>query len=411
MSPRDCDERAYLNLASDLARKPLCPDGASEEPHALEPEPAVYRAEPGRPEARADAAACPDGSGRAPLALTRVMWASLALVPAVLIAQVSRMGGPVLFVGSVVAMVPLAWLIGEATDQAADRTGPVAAALLNASFGNAPELIITLFAVARGLGDVVRGSLVGSVAGNLLLVLGTALIAERRSGGGRLAQDEVFRSAALVAAACVVFTVTTAVGPHRLAPAPTLAAAVVLIGAYALVTVRSLHGTGRPPAAEGEPEAAGGSRWSLRRALVVLGGATLATVAMSQVLTASIEPFERAAGVPDLFVAGVVVALAGNAAEHGGAVVIAARGQIRLAGGIAMASATQVGLAVLPAVALASLFFNPLALSFRPVELACLAVTAVAPAVLLRDGRTSRRRGAALCTAYAAVVFAFLYSH
>jgi Ca2+:H+ antiporter len=348
----------------------------------------------------------PDRDRGRKVALSRVMWAGLVLVPVVLAAQLLRAGGTMLFVGSVLALIPLAWLIGEATDQAADRTGPVGAALLNASFGNAPELIITLFAVGRGLGDVVRGSLVGSVAGNLLLVLGTALIAERRASGRTgLPRGEVFRSAALVAAAGATFALTTAIGPRRLAPLPTLVAAAVLLTGYGLATVRSLRSTTEPPA-----EGTDAARWSLRRALTALAGATLATVAMSEVLTASIEPFVRAAGVPDLFVAGVVVALAGNAAEHGGAVVIAARGHIALAGGIAMASATQVGLAVLPAVAVASLFINPLALTFRPVELACLAITAVVPAILLRDGRTSRGRGAGLCAAYGAVALAFLLS-
>lgn len=338
--------------------------------------------------------------------LAGVMWASLVLVPIVLAGQLLHAGGTVLFGGSVLALIPLAWLIGEATDQAADRTGPVGAALLNASFGNAPELIITLFAVGRGLADVVRGSLIGSVAGNLLLVLGTALIAERR-GRTRagLPRGEVLRSATLVAAACVMFTLTTAIGPHRMAPLPTLVAAAVLIAGYGLATAHSL----RSGSAE-EDEETDGARWSLRRALLALAGATVATVAMSEVLTASIKPFVRAAGVPDLFVAGVVVALAGNAAEHGGAVVVAMRGHIALAGGIAMASATQVGLAVLPAVAVTSLFFNPLALTFRPVELACLAITAIVPAILLRDGRTSRSRGAGLCAAYTAVAFAFLLS-
>jgi Ca2+:H+ antiporter len=338
--------------------------------------------------------------------LAGVMWASLVLVPIVLAAQFMHVGGTVLFAGSVLALIPLAWLIGEATDQAADRTGPVGAALLNASFGNAPELIITLFAVGRGLADVVRGSLIGSVAGNLLLVLGTALIAERR-GRTRagLPRGEVLRSAALVAAACVMFSLTTAIGPHRMAPLPTLVAAAVLIAGYGLATVHSLRS-----GSISEDEPPDEARWSLRRALLALTGATVATVAMSEVLTASIEPFVRAAGVPDLFVAGVVVALAGNAAEHGGAVVVAMRGHIALAGGIAMASATQVGLAVLPVVAVASLFFNPLALTFRPVELACLAITAIVPAILLRDGRTSRGRGAGLCAAYTAVVFAFLLS-
>lgn len=361
----------------------------------------------------------PHGERRRRITVSRAMWTGLLLVPVVVAGQYVRFSGALLFIGSVLALIPLAWLIGEATDHAADRTGPVGAALLNASFGNAPELIITLFAVGRGLDDVVRGSLIGSVAGNLLLVLGTALLAERRgSRRGGLPRGEVLRSAALVAAACATFTLTTVVGPRRMAPLPTLIAAAFLIAGYGLATLRSLRApsnhaaddadSGDADPENADPSPAAGARWSLRRALLVLGCATIATVAMSETLTATIEPFVRSAGVPDLFAAGVVVALAGNAAEHGGALVIAARGHIALAGGIAMASATQVGLAVLPTVAVTSLFFNPLALTFRPVELLCLAATAVIPAVVLRDGRTSRRRGAGLCTAYAGVVVAFL---
>jgi Ca2+:H+ antiporter len=337
-----------------------------------------------------------------------LLWASLVLVPVALVARLLGMGHVALFVLSVLALIPLAWIIGEATEQIGEYTGPAIAGLLNATFGNAPELIISLFAVSNGLFEVVRASLAGSVIGNLLLVLGCSLVA---GGRGRIGRGTAYSALGMVALAVVLFGVSSAAsGPVDGTTSGTtgiaIAVAVVLFAAYGAVTIRSVLHERRKHHEEG---AEGNPEWSLPRAVVTLGLATLATVAVSEVLTGSIESFGEAAGLSDMFVAAVIVAIAGNAAEHGGAVVIAARGNVLLASEIGLQSAAQVATGLIPAVVLLSLAISPLPLVFTPVEFLGMAVATLVPALLFVRGRTARGHGIALCTTYAGVVAAFFF--
>ncbi|GAA5142746.1 calcium/proton exchanger [Pseudonocardia adelaidensis] len=338
-----------------------------------------------------------------------LLWASLILVPVAVVARLLEMDDVSLFLLSVLALIPLAWIIGEATEQVGEYTGPAIAGLLNATFGNAPELIISLFAVSSGLYEVVRASLVGSVIGNLLLVLGCSLVA---GGRGRIGRRSAYSAVGMVALAIVLFGVSSGVtGPIDPSASGTngiaIAVAVVLFATYCAVTVRSVlqeRRRHREEGTEGDPE------WSLPRAVVTLGLATVATVAVSEVLTSSIEEFGAAAGLSDMFVAAVIVAIAGNAAEHGGAVVIAARGNVLLAAEIGLQSAAQVATGLIPAVVLLSLVISPLPLVFTPVEFIGMAVATLLPALLFMGGRTTRGHGIALCTAYAGVVAAFFFA-
>jgi Ca2+:H+ antiporter len=335
---------------------------------------------------------------------TNFLWASLVLVPVDIVARIAGMGHVGLFVLSVLALIPLAWIIGEATEQIGEFTGPAIAGLLNATFGNAPELIISLFAVSGGLFEVVRGSLAGSVIGNLLLVLGCSLVA---GGRGRIDRRTAYNTLSMVAVSIGLFAVATAAADADSGsgvPVVSVAVAGALFGTYVFVTVRSVRQEHRKHKEEG---GTGDPDWSLTRAVVTLGLATLATVAVSEVLTGSVEAFGQAAGLSDAFVAAVIVAIAGNAAEHGGAVVIAARGNVLLASEIGLQSAAQVATGLIPAVVLLSLVVNPMALVFSPVEFLGMAVATAVPALLLVRGRSSRQRGIALCITYAAVVAAF----
>jgi Ca2+:H+ antiporter len=334
-----------------------------------------------------------------------LLWASLILVPAALAAALLDMSDVTVFVVSVLALIPLAWVIGEATEQVGEYTGPAIAGLLNASFGNAPELMIALFAVANGLFDVVRGSLSGSVISNLLLVLGFSLFV---GGRGHIARRSAYGALGMVALAGLLFTLPTMAhgwSAHEQLTAIGVGVAAVLLAIYVVVTVRSVVLESRRHRENGG--GSGGADWSLPRALVTLGLATLATVAVTEVLVDSIEAFSRASGLSELFVSAVIVAIAGNAAEHGGAVVIAARGGVRLASEIALQSASQVAVGVIPAVVLLSLAIRPMPLFFNWVEYLGLAVAILVPASLLVRGRSARWRGTSMVAAYAAVVFAF----
>ena len=336
----------------------------------------------------------------------KALFASLALAPITIVLHyLVHPPETVEFVLAAVSLIPLAWLIGEATEHAAEHTGPGIGGFLNATFGNAPELIIALIAVNDGLTDVVRGSLSGSVIGNLLLVLGASLVA---GGKGTLDRFSSFLSLGLVAFATVVFLVPSIPAwggdPDTDGLARVSAViSIVLLLVYVVVTWYSLRRhTAMHEASENDIDG-----WSLRKALVVLGAATLVTVLIAEILVGSLEVFAEKVGLSEFFVSAVIVAIVGNAAEHGGAAVVAFRGKIALAAEIALASAAQVAVFLIPAVALLSWLIDPLSLSFRPVEIAALAGSVVYTTLIIFQGRSSRARGYLLLGGYAVVVVAF----
>ena len=339
----------------------------------------------------------------------KALFASLALAPIVICLHLfTDISQTAQFVLAAAALVPLAWLIGESTEHAGEHTGPGIGGFLNATFGNAPELIIALIAVNQGLTEVVRGSLTGSVVSNLLLVLGAALAA---GGDGSLDRFSGLVSLGLLAVATSLFLIPSVPGwngdpdTHTLAVASAIVSVVLLV-LYVIVTWFSLRRHHAMHVTSDEEVEA----WSLRRSLVALALGTVATALVAEILVGSIEAFTEQVGLSDFFVAAVIVAIVGNAAEHGGAIVVARRGKIALAAEIALSSAAQVAVFLIPAVALLSWLIEPLSLSFRPVEIAALAGATLFAAALLRDGRSSRLRGTLLLSGYLIVVVAFYLS-
>jgi len=339
--------------------------------------------------------------------IRRLLFASVGLAPiAVALHYLVDIPQTAEFVISAIALIPLAWLIGEATEHAAEHTGPGIGGFLNATFGNAPELIIALIAVHEGLTEVVRGSLTGSVVSNLLLVLGAALVA---GGRGQLDRFSSFLSFGLLGFATVMFLIPAVPSwdgdPDRDSLAYlTVPVAIVLLVVYVGVTWFSLRRHRAIHVASDEEIKA----WSFRTSLIALALATVTTAFVAEILVGSLEVFSEQAGLSEFFVAAVIVAIVGNAAEHGGAVVVAYRGKIPLAGEIALSSAAQVAVFLIPAVALLSWLLDPLALSFRPVEIAALGGSLVFTTLVLFNGHSSRLRGILLLLAYAAIVLAFL---
>jgi len=336
----------------------------------------------------------------------KLLWASLALAPTtIFLAYVAHAGKVTLFIVAAIALVPLAWLIGESTEHAAEHTGPRVGGFLNASFGNAPELIIALFAIADNLPDVVRGSLAGSVISNLLLVFGITEVFGRTA---LLDRRSLLTQVGLVGLAVVAFLPTVVLGHHgdpnrHSAVLASIPASVVLLVLYLGVTIANLRAQ---PQSAGEQPASGS--WRFPMALTALGIATAATAVVSEILVHSLDAFAHAVGLSQFFISAVIVAIVGNAAEHGGAVVIAHRGKMPLASEIAISSSAQVALLVTPLVMLVSLAFaNPLALTFRWVEIGAMAAAAVIVAYAVQDGESSRREGFALVAAYLAVVAVF----
>jgi Ca2+:H+ antiporter len=337
----------------------------------------------------------------------RILWGSLALAPATIVLHYTADLGDVTdFVLAALALIPLAWLIGEATEHAAHHTGPGIGGFLNATFGNAPELIIALLAIHEGLTEVVRGSLTGSVVGNLLLVLGFSLLF---GGRGELDRESSFLSLGLVALAVILLSIPAVASwsgdPERHSLAVlSVPISIALLVAYVVATWYSLR---RHRLMHQEAEPGDGDAWTLRRAIVVLGVATVVTAMIAEILVGSLETFGEKAHLSDFFVAAVIVAIVGNAAEHGGAVVVAHRGQIKLAAEIALASSAQVAVFLIPAVALLAWLIDPLALSLRLVEIVALAGSTILVFMLLRDGMSSRFRGAVLIAAYVVVAVMF----
>jgi Ca2+:H+ antiporter len=321
-----------------------------------------------------------------------------------LVDVVAHPGKVAMFVLAAFALIPLAWLIGEATEHAAEHTGPRIGGLLNASFGNAPEVIIAIIAVADNLPNVVRGSMAGSVISNILLVLGAAfLLAPDNS---ELDRSSLWRQLGLVFVAVLLLLIPSIPGWHGDPDRHSLALlsigpAIALLLIYLTVTIKGLRD-------QPEHEPSGRPAWRLPVALVVLGVATVATAIISEILVHSLEAFADAANLSEFFISIVIVAIVGNAAEHGGAVVIARRGNIKLASEIAISSSAQVGLLVIPVVALVSFAFeHPLALAFRPVELIGMGVSAAIVTLVIRDGRARRSEGAFLVAVYAALAVVF----
>ena len=325
----------------------------------------------------------------------RILWASLALAPATIaLDYLAHLGNTALFVLAAIALIPLAWLIGEATEHAAEHTGPGVGGFLNASFGNAPELIIALFAIADGLPEVVRGSLAGSV--DLEPPARVRRHADRRPGGAPRPPVAAHAARARAARRCRAVRAPSCSATPAIPSGTRRSLASIPISVAA---ARALPRGHRPQPAPPQPsasarEAAVGA-WTLPTALAVLGVATRRDGVRQRDPRPLARGFAQAVGASEFFIAAVIVAIVGNAAEHGGAIVIARAGKMKLASEIAISSSAQVALLVAPAVMLLSLLFtHALPLTFRWEELAAMAGAVVARRQLIvRDGRSSRREG------------------
>jgi Ca2+:H+ antiporter len=270
-----------------------------------------------------------------------VLLGQLLLTPLVLVLdRLDAAGELAVFLLAGAALIPLSWLIGEATDNLARHTGPGIGGFLNATFGNAPELIIAIIALSEGLTEVVRASLVGSIAGNLLLVLGFTLLFGRE---GAIDRRSAYISLGLVGFAALLVLVAAVPGFHgdpdrrSLAELSLPVAALLLIvritvTRYALRRQRQLF-------AAAEPEEDVG--WPFPTAIIVLGLVTVATAFVTETLVGTLQAFADAAHLSEFFVAVVIVAIVGNATEHGSAVLLARRGRVKLAVEIPLASSAQ----------------------------------------------------------------------
>jgi Ca2+:H+ antiporter len=325
----------------------------------------------------------------------------------------------VIFAAATLALLPLAAAIGQATGILADHLGGGIGGLLNATFGNAAELIIGALALREGLTDLVKASITGSILGNVLLVFGAAAVV----GGYRRPVQKFNRTAASVGTTMLLLSVIGLVVPallHRVAsPAVELRLdteiAVVLFITYALGLVFTLrtHRDALGPADGGDEASAGpaGEHGSVRGALLLLLGSTAAVAVVSEVLVGSVAATARDLGLTQVFVGVIVVALVGNAAEHFSAVTMAAQDRMDVAIAIAVGSSTQIALFVAPLLVFLSYLIAPapMDLLFTPFEIASLGMAVLSIAFIAHDGETHWMEGVQLLAVYVLLALGFFY--
>jgi len=324
-----------------------------------------------------------------------------------------------LFVSACLAVLPLAGLMGHATDELAKRLGPNVGGLLNATFGNAAELIIAFFALRAGQLDVVQASITGSIIGNLLLVLGLALLV----GGWKRAKQSFNRTLAGVHSSMLLLAVAGLMLPAIFVHAQpglaqahgetrdprvwalSLSVSAVLIVVYLLGLFFSLktHQSLFNNVDEAEP-----AHWSTGKSIGVLAGATVLVAWMSEMLVHSVQPMTQALGLSPIFVGVIIIPIIGNAAEHATAVTMAAEDKMDVALGIAIGSSTQVALFVAPVLVFSSMLFgHHLSLIFTQVELVSVAFAVAIVAFTSHDGETHWLEGAQLLAVYVIISLAF----
>jgi len=323
-----------------------------------------------------------------------------------------------IFICSALAIVPLAGLLGRATEHLSSHVGAGIGGLLNASLGNAAELIIALAALRGGLHDVVKASLTGSILGNILLVLGAAMIA----GGLKYERQKFNQTAAGMGASLLLLAAVGLIIPalfHLMASDRGIAVerelsleiAIVLFAIYLLSLIFSLRTHRHVFAGEPYSPADLGERpWNKTKSIVVLVTVTILVAIMSEILVHTLQAAADRLGVTQLFVGVILVALVGNAAEHSTAVIVAVKNKMDLALGIAVGSSLQIALLVAPLLVFASYAFGePLDLIFTPFEVAAVTISVLIVGFVAMDGESHWMEGVMLVGVYAMLAIAFYF--
>jgi Ca2+:H+ antiporter len=337
----------------------------------------------------------------------------LVLVPVSIVLDVATDAHLAVFATSALAIVPLAGVIGRSTEQLALHTGPKIGGLINATFGNVTELIISIFLIMDDKVAIVKASLTGSILGNLLLVLGISFFL----GGLRHEEQEFNQRSASVHATSLMLAVAGLLMPALFAlggretfiqrevvswtVAAVLIALYVAALAFTLITHEHLF---RTPS-EGEAPS-----WSRRRAVTTLLGATAVVALESELLVSSLEPALASLGLSELFVGLIVIPIIGNAAEHSSAVLFALRNKVDVTLEIAIGSSTQIALFVAPALVFLSLLVgHPMDFVFSTFEVAAVALATVLVFMISADGRSNWLEGAQLTGAYVIMAVSFFF--
>src|SRR3954462_3323560 len=348
-------------------------------------------------------------------------------IPFAVALDVASASPTLIFFASALGVIPTAALMGKATEELAARSGPGIGGLLNVTFGNAPELIIALFALGAGLHEVVKASLIGSILGNILLVLGAAMFV----GGLRFERQTFERTAAtvqsgmlLLAAAALAMPAIFELIEGRGLPKPaaeivnydskvetlSLLVALVLIATYIAALIFSLR-THRD-LFNPEQEEHEGEPWTVRKSVIALAIAGLFVGLMSEILVGSISDAAHNIGLSEFFIGAIVVAIVGNAAEHWVAVLVAHKNKMDLAVNIAIGSSAQIALFVAPLLVLLSFVFGhgPMPLVFNGFEVAALVLAVIIANRVTVEGESTWFEGLQLLAAYLILALTFAFA-
>lgn len=332
-------------------------------------------------------------------------WLLLA-IPIAVIAELAHWDALVIFIVSAIALIPLAGLIGDATEALAIYTGPRIGGLLNATLGNAAELIITLVAIRSGLLELVKASITGSIIGNLLLVMGLSMVVGGAKHGLQKFDRQQAGNNAILLILVVIALVIPSLFSHSIGPdtsmeveALSLGVAAVMIVLYGLGIYFNLKTAKGPMAYHGEVHQR--SELSMRMALGLLALATLGVVFMSEFLVGAVESVTENLGLSEFFLGIILIPIIGNVAEHLVAVQVARRNQMDLSIEIAVSSSIQIALFVAPLLVFVSLLMgHPLTLVFNQFELLALVAAVLVAALVAGDGESNWLEGAALLAVY-----------
>ncbi|HEY7193194.1 MAG TPA: calcium/proton exchanger [Gemmatimonadales bacterium] len=339
----------------------------------------------------------------------------LAFIPITLLLERAHTAAPIVFFAAALSIVPIATLIVHSTEQISLRTGDAIGGLLNATFGNAPELIIATVALKAGLMDLVRASIIGAILANLLLALGVAMLL-----GGLRNHDQRFNAdASRVYSSMMLLAVITLIIPGALEGSfsqaqftPQIlslntALAVVLLIAYGLYLVFMLrtHPELFKSKSGSKAEHLEGPTWGVGRAIGTLVGASVLAAWMSEVLVGAAEGTGKALGMSQAFIGLVLVAVVGGAAESLSAIAAGMKNKMDLSIGIALGSSIQIALFVAPVLVLLSWLIapQPLTLAFHRAELGALLFTVLIGTVIASDGRANWYKGVQLIVVYLAI--------
>jgi Ca2+:H+ antiporter len=372
----------------------------------------------------------PSTGRRKPFLLTGEGWPYLLvpLIPVAIVLEFMHADAVAVFAASALGVVPTAALMGRATEELAARSGPGLGAFLNVTFGNAPELIIALFALGAGLHEVVKASIAGSILGNILLVLGVSMLV-----GGAKRDRQRFELRAATAQSLMLLLATVAMimpaifqlvaggglpdptaravqFPHAL-QALSVGVAVVLLVSYAAGLLFSLKTHAHLFNPSHDEADHGGEPWSVRKSVIMLAIAGAAVGWMSEILVHSITEASATIGLSPFFVGVIVVAIVGNAAEHWVAVYFAARDRIGISVNIAVGSAAQIALFVAPVLVLASFVIGPfpMPLVFNGFEIGAIFLAVIIGNEVTQRGESTWYEGLQLLAIYAVLGLTFYF--